>query len=497
VERLACVDIPALPLQIALRDHPDWRPHPVAVVAEDRPQSPILWANRRARNSGVALGMSYASALALAPQLRAAPLIPARVAGAVDDIAGRLRAFSPEVEPSVQEPGVFWVNVAGLERLYSSLEGWAGAVRADLARAGFTARVAVGFTRFGTYAAARAARGGVRVFADPDQERDEAGRVALARLAVIPPQTLEALHQLGVRSVGALVRLPAEGLLERFGLRLYRLHRMACGDLWAPLQPQGPADPVRRSVLLDDPERDAARLLFLIKRLLHPMLAALAARGQALATLTVRLRPDRREWHTERIRPAAPTLDVVQILDLVRLRLEAVGLNAGASEVALEADGEPAAAEQILLFTERRRRDLEAGNRALARLRAELGEEAVVRAVLRGGHLPEARAGWERLERLQIPRPRRVEMRTLVRRVLARPQALPQAPRPSHDDGWLISGVVRGAVADQVGPYILSGGWWVREVRREYYFVETRRGELLWVYFDRRRRRWFLHGRVE
>jgi protein ImuB len=37
----------------------------------------------------------------------------------------------------------------------------------------------------------------------------------------------------------------------------------------------------------------------------------------------------------------------------------------------------------------------------------------------------------------------------------------------------------------------------VREVRRDYYFVETRRGELLWIYYDRRRRGWFLHGRVE
>jgi protein ImuB len=61
----------------------------------------------------------------------------------------------------------------------------------------------------------------------------------------------------------------------------------------------------------------------------------------------------------------------------------------------------------------------------------------------------------------------------------------------------MISGVVRGSVADQTGPYILSGGWWVREVRRDYYYVETRRGELLWVYYDRRRRGWFLHGRVE
>ncbi len=495
VERLACVNVPALPLQIVLQDHPDWRSHPVVVVAEDRPQSPILWVNGRARKSGVTPGLSYASALALLPELRAAPIISSQVMCTVEALAARLRAFSPEVEASSDEPGVFWANVSGLNRLYASLDGWAGAVRTDLAGAGFIAVVVVGFTRFGTYAAARAARS-TRVFADSSEEGEAAGRVPLARLA-IPPKTLDALRQLGVRTVSALLRLPAMGLLERFGPELHRLHRTAAGDFWTPLQPQVPPDPIRRSVLLDDPEVDASGLLFLIKRLLHPLLAALAARGQALAGLDVRLRPDRQDWRTERIRPAAPTLEAVQILDLVRLRLESVGLSAGVIELELEASGQPAMAEQIQLFAEHQRRELEAGNRALARLRAELGDDAVVRAVLRKGHLPEARFGWEPMERLQIPQPRPVEVRALVRRVFTRPVALPPAPRPSHDDGWLISGVVRGSVSDQTGPYIVSGGWWVREVRRDYYFVETRRGELLWVYYDRRRRGWFQHGRVE
>jgi protein ImuB len=496
VERLACVNVPALPLQITLNAHPDWRPHPVVVVAEDRPQSPILWVNGRARTSGVAPGLAYASALALVPELRAAPLVAAHVAAAVTDLAARLRAHSPEVESSIDEPGVFWANVVGLHRLYASLEAWAGAVRADFSRAGFSATVAVGFTRFGTYAAARVARS-VRVFADVHEETAEAGRVPLARLATIPPEILDALHQLGVRSVDALRRLPARGLLERFGPQLHRLHRLAHGDAWAPLQPEIPPDPVVRTVLLDHPENDAAGVLFLIKRVLHPLLATLAGRGQAMAALEMRLRPDRHEWRTERIRPAAPTLDAVQILDLVRLRLTAAAVDAGVIELAVEAFGEAATADQLQLFTEHQQRDLEAGNRALARLRAELGDEAVVRAVLRKGHLPEARFGWEPMERLQIPRPRAVEMRSLVRRVYARPIALPPSPRPSHDDGWLISGVVRGSVSDQSGPFMLSGGWWVREVRRDYYFVETRRGEVLWVYYDRRRRGWFLHGRVE
>ena len=47
------------------------------------------------------------------------------------------------------------------------------------------------------------------------------------------------------------------------------------------------------------------------------------------------------------------------------------------------------------------------------------------------------------------------------------------------------------------GPYRISGGWWVREVCRDYYFVETSRGRILWVYRDGPRKRWFLHGEVD
>jgi hypothetical protein len=43
----------------------------------------------------------------------------------------------------------------------------------------------------------------------------------------------------------------------------------------------------------------------------------------------------------------------------------------------------------------------------------------------------------------------------------------------------------------------VAGGWWQREVHREYQFVLTGRGELLWVYQDKRRRRWLLHAEVQ
>ena len=49
-------------------------------------------------------------------------------------------------------------------------------------------------------------------------------------------------------------------------------------------------------------------------------------------------------------------------------------------------------------------------------------------------------------------------------------------------DGWLLLGPKHGSIDKLTGPYVYSGGWWNREIQRDYYFAETRRGDLLWLY---------------
>ena len=99
-----------------------------------------------------------------------------------------------------------------------------------------------------------------------------------------------------------------------------------------------------------------------------------------------------------------------QILDLIRLRLESLQVAAGVSEIELGAETCAATSEQLRLFAEQSdqvegpSRDLDAANRALARLRAEFGEHSVVWAKLIDGHLPEARFVWEPVSRVKLPK---------------------------------------------------------------------------------------------
>ena len=497
MDRMACVELPAFPLQLLLKRHPGWVDRPVAVVDRDKPQGVVLWVNELARAAGVRGGMRYAAGLSLARTLHAGEVPPADIEQGVTAALAQLRRFSPGVEPCRDEPGVFWLDASGLSHLYASLRQWADEIAAALRTCGLQAAAVVGFTRFGTYAIVKTVTPGepVAVVRDAARERVLAGQTPLDRLG-IDPALRDSLGKLGVRTVRAFLQLPPAGLRRRFGPEVQRLHRLAADDLQVPLQPLRVTDPLSVQHYFDAAETDAQRLLFFVKRLLDRLLITVAERHEQLADLTLYLRLDRGAPHTEQVRPAAPTSDSGQLLNLVRLRLEALRLRAGVTELRVIGRAVRTAAAQQGLFVERPRRDLAAANLALARIRAEFGDGAVLRARLTEGHLPEAQFAWEPLAAVARSAPREIACRPLVRRIHAQPLPLP--PRPRHEpDGWLVRGGVSGHVRDFAGPYLVSGGWWRSAVHREYYFARMRDGDLLWIYYDRPHRRWRWQGQVQ
>lgn len=492
--RLACLEIPSFPLQLLLRRHPEWRDHPAAVVEHDKPQGRILWVNPPAARAGVLSGMRYAAGLSLTSSLRAAPISAEVLRASAQELRACLQTFTPEVEAVPDDPGAFWLNAEGFQRLQPDLERWGDDIRSGLGERQLMATVVIGWTRFGTRALARVHTGTV-LLADLDQERRQSLQVPLHHLR-LAPAARDTLKKLDILTVEDLLSLPATGLRARFGPEVWRLHQQASGHDPAPLQPLPLDEPLEETLELETPETDVTRLVFLISRGLHPLLTRLAARGQALAELTIHLGLEHAANRQERLRPATPVLAAPQILHLVLLRLEAARLEAPVDEVRLRVTPAPATPEQLLLFQEQPRRDLEAADRALARIRAELGEHSVLRATLREAHLPEARFRWEPLEHFSSPRAHEVASRPMIRRILARPRPLP--PRPRHEpDGWLLGDLAAGPVVRTSGPYIVSGGWWQQRIHREYHFAEMHRGDVVWVYFDRRKRRWFLQGQVE
>ena len=497
VDRMACINLPVFPIQLLLRQNPDWCNRPVAVVDFDRPQGTILLINERARALRIRPGMRYAAGLSLAGDLRAAVVSERAIDAAVALVCKRLGAYSPGVAPAPAEAGVFWLDASGLERLYGSLNHWAQEIRTNLKRIGFQVTVVLGFKRFATYALAKASQG-ITIFKTPAEEQKAAMSVQLDYLA-LEPQTQDLLLKLGIQTVGEFIALPPSGIAERFGPQAYRLHQQACGKLDLPFTPLKPTAPFSKDIELDYPEKDVNRLTAIIQQLLDPLLQTLIQRGRLVSKLEVRFQFERIGSHTESLRPAAPTRDDRLLLELIRLRLHnASSLPDGVVQLKLTARCVAATPRQNHLLDVRPRRDLDAANRGLARVRAEFGDESVVSAQLREAHLPEGQFTWEPLRKLVPARPRPVLTGSLIRRIKSRASVLPARTQSRHkSEVWMRPNFCRETMLRSCGPYMVSGGWWQRAVQRAYHFAETRSGEILWIYYDRFRRRWFQQGRVE
>jgi protein ImuB len=352
------------------------------------------------------------------------------------------------------------------------------------------------------------------------EEQQRAARVPLARLDV-PSALVEQLALLGIRTVGELLALPGTQLKIRYGAEAARLHEFLSGRAWSPLLPRVPEPPLIVELEVEPPDDDHGRLLFGLKGLLHRVTSQLEAEQHAITALELSLSIERHARHTERIEAAAPTLDVTQIIDLVRLRLSALSLPGKTERMIVTVEHVRVYARQLGLYRgdahgQSKSRDLEAAARALARLRASFGPKAVTCARLRDGHLPEARFGYEPVNELRAPRvitaneaaPAMTQSSAipLVRRLYATPLPLPWPSGPAFaraargDEPYSAApgAVAASAITLANGPDRISGQWWSSsEQRRDYYYVETSSGEVLWVFYDEHKKRWLLHGSVD
>jgi protein ImuB len=500
--RLTCVYLHELPLQVARRGSP----HLPALATSDRPgeSGQILHLDDEARRRGARLGMRVAVARGICPDLTIIHVDQTARDLALEELSALLERFTPRVEASDGDPGAFWLDPTGMSRLFGAPDAWAAAIRRALVDASWRASIVVGFRRFHSHAIARGRRD-LLVLRDLADEDEHAAATDLAALN-LPKARLDELDVLEVRRLGDLLRLPAAGLRRRFGPEIADLHARAAGLDWAPLRPRSRRAPLTTTISVDPPDDDRDRLLFAIKAALDPLIARLEAADTAARAIDVTLHLDHSDPVAARIEPAAPTRDRLVLLDLIRLRLAAVALQAPVTDVDLQIDEICPEVQQVDLLTKRSRRDPAAADAAIARLRAAYGDAAVTRAALRSAHLPEASFTWEPIQRAPTanapPRPLAANLSDdappLCRRLFARPRPLQSAPSPADPPPLCdLDGLARGPILRLDGPYRVSGGWWVRQVERDYYYADTAGGELLWIFYDRPRARWFLHGIVD
>ena len=372
------------------------------------------------------------------------------------------------------------MEVEGSLRCFGGRRKFLARLRAGLARLGFEARIAEA-------PAARAALW---------RARGNGGRLEALPVAVtgLAPAALELLSDLGIKTIGGLMRLPREGVALRFGHGLLEELGQARGQ--AP-EPRGFfVPPARFSARLElpAPVMQAQNALFAARRLLAQMEGFLAARHAGVRAFVLELLHDGLPATEVKVGLAAPGRGAEHFARLLRERLGALALKSPVEAIRIGAGNlEVLAGENRNFFS-----DPHAGGeewlRLVERLQARLGNEAVHGLETHPDHRPERAF---RHIAFEMKNSNSSEKKKTREKDLQSENAAPRPTRPL----WLLEAPRRireGEFTLLAGPERIESGWWDgAEARRDYFIARTGESSLAWIYRERGPEpggSWFLHG---
>ncbi len=372
--------------------------------------------------------------------------------------------------------GSFFLGLRGMAHVVSSEKSFLEQIHARLRERGFETRVAIADTAFVAWVVAQRAQGIVPPGTAAAKLLDA---VTLDELQLSSPAR-SLLTKLGVKTAGAIARLPAGSLARRLGPEGVRLEKLCRGEALVahPSTENLPPSIERVALDLDEPLSDLEPLLFLAKSLLDRLLPALARTRRALTELTIIARLDDHSLVDHMLTPESPTLEAAALMTLIRLWFERKPFGAAVASLELCASRTGvASARQLGLFLQREEKETAALEKVVARLGAAFGRERVVRAELGDTFLPEARLRWVPIQLAnQSQRTHAAEALPILRK-------LPQPEQIRWRDGRLFRANAPGVQIIHVdGPLRFSGGWWSTPFNRSYFWLSLGDGALAWIF---------------
>lgn len=310
-----------------------------------------------------------------------------------------------------------------------------------------------------------------------------------------PEETLRRLAAIGVRSIGAALRLPRAGFARRFGAGTLEMLDRLLGRQGDPRAGFVAPERFRHRCDPDVELGDQVAVLAVLSPLLEKLERFLRSRQRGITSLLVQFFHRRHAPTRHVLRLAAPAWQAAQFLRLLELELQRTGLPAPVCRCELRSGplvevthdssalwhpgehGGGAAGTQMPSFLEQ--------------LRARLGQDAVTGMALVEEHRP---------ERQSVTAPPQLRPATSAPADLPwttgrRPLWLLPEPRPlAEQDAWPCREGRRLALL--AGPERLETGWWDgADIQRDYYQAMDAAGVRLWIYRERgASRRWYLHG---
>jgi protein ImuB len=467
---------PQLPLEIFVRGRQ--QAGALAIVEQPGGRERISRCNVAAQAYGVRPGVSLPAALSLCAGLSVQLRDRARERQALDGLALWAYQFSSGIS---FEPSLLLLEVGASLRLFGGLPALLETLQRELEQIGYGAQHALAPTPTAAGLLARNLPG--CQISSEQQLRGAVGELPLSRLTR-DRNARNLMRHIGLDSIADALALPRPELARRVGPQLSGLLDRLLGLAPDPRPPWQPPRYFKQTIELLGEIEYATALVFPAHRLMVALCGFLRGQGGGAQNLQWRL--------SHRDHPDTgfaqglldPSRDPDHMLEVFRERIESLQLPAPVLAVGLRV-------EEWLAFEERNLTLLDAPARAdqalLERLGNRLGGHCVRGLRCLADHRPER--AWRLCDPgeagdLLTGSPQQGQPQP--------PWLLPQPrPLPEHQGQPQYGGALR---LENL-PQRIEAGWWDGfDVTRDYFVAHSPAGERLWVFRDRRRGGWYLHG---
>lgn len=510
--------LPHWPTQRVARRHKPVEARPILIVGAKGDRRLVMHASADAQQAGVVCGMDLAHARALIrhPGLLIEPYRPARDAIALEQLAIWAMRWSPIV--AADQPDGLMLDISGCGHLFGGDKGLAISLRKRLGKLGFTARVAVASTPGAAWGAARFGPA-AGILIRPGKEQEAMSPLPVESLR-ISESVVDALGEVGIRTVAQLLDIPRSSLPARYGQEIIRRLDEALGRSHEAVLGVREAEAIQAHLELPGGTTQLEAIELGVRHLLEELIRMLERQESGLRRLDATFQRLDSAQICIVVQVSRPTRSGKHLWSLLRPRLERMNLGYGVTGIALCAAGvvRIAHAQTTLLAEPESVCEHDAAiDQTIDAIVGRLGANRVCRFLMRESHRPEAAAWAAPLLDCPPTAPAVLEKGASSREACERPSVLHTEPQPLSvislsPDGPVMSiaqdGDSRRIIAS-IGPERIGGEWWrAREPQRDYFRVQDERGRWLWIFREVRSRgghtdiapartnpsAWFIHG---
>lgn len=465
---------------------------PTAVTEHNR----VIICNTSATAIGIEPGMALATVYALSKEICTIERDAEQELQILKQLAQWAYQFTPQV--TLHQPNGLLLDIHGSLKLYKGLDNLLLCVTKALKSKCFHYHIALAHTAKAAWVLCHSSLSNnsiINAVFDYETQTIQKKKLlhVLNQVAIqyldITDVEKEKIDNLGIQTIGELLRLPQAAIGKRFGMELIIYLQQLSGERSDIQDSISVEDKFYSHLYFIDGLTSCDMLLLPIKKLLVELANFLTARQLHCTKITWQLHLLNKKMSSIEITLMRPQNNYLTFLYLTRLKLDHVVVTDPIEMISLTTNNFSAAQlkNHVLFDDPNNQHDLA---ELLNKLSARLGKDACHGIQVNNEHIPEL--AWQPCDSYKLlendKQPATIEQ-----------QALPTHPL------WLLEKrkIIRtnknhlywhGKLTLLNGPERIDNYWWRQHQQRDYFIARHANGSLYWIYRDLKNNHWYLQG---